>query len=72
MNKKTRRFVFNLPGNPCLNGSPCMNSGTCFGQYSINGSVYTQCFCLQGYTGTFCEGNRIATNIVMGSSFFLP
>jgi hypothetical protein len=46
-----------LLDNPCQNGNPCLNSGTCFGQYNTNGSVYTQCFCLQGYTGVYCEGN---------------
>ena len=42
--------------NPCSNHNPCLNSGTCFGRYHINGTLSTQCFCLQGYTGRFCEG----------------
>jgi hypothetical protein len=43
--------------NPCTKNNPCLNSGTCFGRYNINGTLYTQCFCLQGYTGVSCEGN---------------
>lgn len=42
--------------NPCIKNNPCLNDGTCFGQYSLNGTVYTQCFCPQGYTGTYCDG----------------
>ena len=44
--------------NPCVNGNPCLNSGTCFGRVLANGTLSTQCFCLQGYTGVLCESNR--------------
>ncbi|UJR31031.1 hypothetical protein I4U23_018540 [Adineta vaga] len=43
--------------NPCIKNNPCLNSGTCFGRYHLNGTLYTQCFCLQGYTGTNCEAS---------------
>jgi len=49
---------FCLIENPCINQkNPCMNGGTCFGRYNINGTLSTQCFCLQGYTGSYCEGS---------------
>ncbi|CAF4553802.1 unnamed protein product [Rotaria sp. Silwood1] len=41
--------------NPCIHQNPCLNSGTCFGRYNINGTLSTQCFCLQGFTGSYCE-----------------
>ncbi|CAF1005451.1 unnamed protein product [Adineta ricciae] len=41
--------------NPCVKNNPCLNSATCFGRYYLNGTLYTQCFCLQGYTGANCE-----------------
>ncbi|UJR15629.1 hypothetical protein I4U23_002566 [Adineta vaga] len=41
--------------NPCVNQNPCLNSGTCFSRYNLNRTVTTQCFCLQGYTGSRCE-----------------
>ncbi|CAF1213556.1 unnamed protein product [Adineta steineri] len=41
--------------NPCTKTNPCLNSGTCFGRYNVTGALYTQCFCLQGYTGVNCE-----------------
>jgi hypothetical protein len=48
-------FVFWIE-NPCNHQNPCLNSGTCFGRYSTNGTLLTQCFCLQGFTGNYCEG----------------
>ena len=48
--------VFDVSENPCVKNNPCLNSGTCFGRYYLNGTLYTQCFCLQGYTGANCEG----------------
>lgn len=68
--EKMKGMIFEFLGNPCLNENPCMNSGTCFGQYSINGSVNTVCFCSQGYTGTFCEGKEIGINKI-DDFFFL-
>ena len=56
-------------GNPCLTRNPCLNSGTCFGQYNASGSVYTQCFCLQGYSGAYCEGNRMKQKKIVMRSF---
>ena len=44
--------------NPCTSRNPCLNSGTCFGRYNTNGSLFTQCFCLQGYTGDLCESKN--------------
>lgn len=54
-------FFFNffyLIANPCSSQNLCLNSGTCVGQYNVNGSLYTQCFCPEGYTGIYCECNR--------------
>jgi len=51
-------FWFCLIENPCINQkNPCMNGGTCFGRYNLNGTLSTQCFCVQGYTGSYCEGS---------------
>ncbi|CAF1055170.1 unnamed protein product, partial [Didymodactylos carnosus] len=48
--------------NPCNFTNPCLNGGTCFGHYSNNnnnnGTVSTQCFCPQGYTGVYCEAGK--------------
>ncbi|CAF1091235.1 unnamed protein product [Adineta ricciae] len=41
--------------NPCANRNLCLNGGTCFSRYNLNGTVTTQCFCPQGYTGSHCE-----------------
>lgn len=49
-------FVFIV--NPCNNQNPCLNSGTCFGRYNLNGTMSTQCFCPQGFTGSYCEGKE--------------
>jgi hypothetical protein len=56
ISKKQKIIFFYLIDNPCITTNPCLNSGTCFGRYNTNGSLYTQCFCLQGYTGIYCEG----------------
>jgi hypothetical protein len=56
--RKNELFVFLLIENPCNNQNPCLNSGTCFGRYSTNGTLSTQCFCLQGFTGNYCEGKE--------------
>jgi hypothetical protein len=56
--EKNELFIFvYLIENPCNNENPCLNSGTCFGRYNTNGTLSTQCFCLEGYTGSYCEGN---------------
>ena len=44
--------------NPCIGQNPCLNSGTCFSRYNANGTLSTQCFCSQGFTGTYCEGTN--------------
>jgi hypothetical protein len=54
-NLKFKRFFFYLIESPCVTNNPCLNSATCFGRYNTNGSLYTQCFCLLGYTGVNCE-----------------
>ncbi|CAF3778690.1 unnamed protein product [Adineta steineri] len=41
--------------NPCIKQNPCLNGGTCFSRYNTNGTLSTQCFCLQGFTGSHCE-----------------
>ena len=58
--------------NPCNQQNPCLNSGTCFGRSSANGTLSTQCFCLQGFTGNYCEGTEKGhiRNRGIGSSFF--
>ncbi len=57
VSKKKKKGCFYFIENPCINNNPCLNSGTCFGRYNISGSLYTQCYCSQGYTGVHCECN---------------
>ncbi|CAF4740393.1 unnamed protein product [Rotaria sp. Silwood1] len=52
--------------NPCISHNPCLNGSTCFGQYNTNGSVYTQCFCPQGYTGIYCEATLCSSTSCNG------
>ncbi|CAM4742153.1 unnamed protein product [Rotaria magnacalcarata] len=54
--------------NPCLNNNSCLNGGTCFGQYYLNGTLYTKCFCSQGYTGTLCEATLCSATSCNGGS----
>jgi len=66
-------FILFLIENPCNNQNPCLNSGTCFGRYSTNGTLSTQCFCLQGFTGNYCEGKEkeeiLILNWIFGFGF---
>ena len=55
--KKNKEPIWMILESPCIDRNPCLNSGTCFGRYDTNGTLYTQCFCLQGYTGVYCECN---------------
>ena len=58
-------FVFCFVVNPCNNQNPCLNSGTCFGRYNLNGTMSTQCFCPQGFTGSYCEGREKKKEILL-------
>ncbi|CAF3959121.1 unnamed protein product, partial [Rotaria sordida] len=54
--------------NPCINRNPCLNGSTCFGQYNTDGTVYAQCFCLQGYTGIYCEATLCSSTSCNGGT----
>ena len=43
-----------------------MNGGTCFGRYNTNGTLSTQCFCLQGFTGNYCEATLCSSTSCNG------
>ena len=58
--RKKRKNVLGSIGNPCNTRNPCFNSGTCFGRYNADGTLSTQCFCLERYTGDLCESENEA------------
>ncbi|CAF3658898.1 unnamed protein product, partial [Rotaria sp. Silwood1] len=64
--KGTQKRLFFFIENPCISHNPCLNGSTCFGQYNTNGSVYTQCFCPQGYTGIYCEATLCSSTSCNG------